>query len=99
MKSVVKWSVMLVVVSAGLAFFGNGSAEAARRHVVRHRGVHVVAPRVAVYAGPRVAVHAVPRVSVRVGGIVDVQVGGRYGVGVRVGHPYPYRPYVRYRGW
>lgn len=95
MKSVLKWSVMLVVVSAGLAFFGNESAEAARRHVVvRHRGVHVVAPRVVV---PRAAVYAAPRVGVRVGGIVDVQVGGRYGVGVHVGHPY--RPYVRYRGW
>ncbi len=94
MKSVVKWSVMLVVVSAGLTFFGNASAEAARRHVVRHRGVHVVAPRVVV---PRAAIYAAPRVSVRVGGIVDVRVGGGYGVGVRVGHPY--RPYVRYRGW
>ena len=90
MKSVVKWSMMLVVVSAGLAFFGNESAEAARRHVVvRHRGVRVVAPRPVVYAAPRVGV--------RVGGIVDVQVGGRYGVGVHVGTPY--RPYVRYRGW
>ena len=88
MKSVVKWSMMLVVVSAGLAFFGNRSAEAARRHVVvRHRGVYVATPRVAVYGGRGVGV--------RVGGIVDVQVGGRYGV--HVGHPY--RPYVRYRGW
>ena len=37
MKSMVKWSVMAVVVSAGLALFSSESAEAARRHVVRHR--------------------------------------------------------------
>ena len=92
MKTVVKWSIMLAVVTAGLMFFGNSSAEAARRHVVvRHRGVHVAAPRVAVHAGR--GVH------VRVGGVVGVHVGGRYGVarGVYVGHPY--RPYVHYRGW
>ncbi|NQU22929.1 MAG: hypothetical protein HQ567_16760 [Candidatus Nealsonbacteria bacterium] len=100
MKKILKWSMMLAVVAVAVTFFGNGSAEAARRVVVRHRGVHVVAPRVYVAAPPRVAVYGRPGVNVRVGGIVDVHVGGRSGVGVHVGTPYvPYRPYRYYRGW
>ena len=88
MKSMVKLSMMVAVVAAGLAFFGSQSAEAGRRRVVvRHRGVAVHAPRVSVYTGRGV--------DVRVGRGVDVQVGGGRGVYVDVPF-YRYRPYVRY---